>query len=159
MKHTKVFFLVRRFLQDHQYCSFNMLGNEGWSQVQSRTISRCFSKCGFLRNDGPVANIGMPEVTSEELELQAMETVDAGEGGYGGGWQSQGKGKIPSCLYQRVYTVHNITMSFIQIQLNQYASFPSSFCREIHRCILVVFEISSLCFFYNFFVQFMGSVK
>ena len=49
-----------------------------WSQVQSRTISRCFSKCGFLRNEDPVANIGMPEVTLEELELQAMEAADAG---------------------------------------------------------------------------------
>ena len=44
-----------------------------WSQVQSRTISRCFSKCRFLQNEGPVANIGMPEVTLEELELHAMD--------------------------------------------------------------------------------------
>ena len=49
-----------------------------WNQVQPRTISRCFSKCGFMQNEGPVANIGMPEVTLEELELQAMEAADAG---------------------------------------------------------------------------------
>ena len=55
-----------------------MLGHKGLESVQPRTISRCFSKCGFMRNEGPVANIGMPEVTLEELELQAMEAVDAG---------------------------------------------------------------------------------
>ena len=48
-----------------------------WSQVQSRTISRCFSKCWFLRNESPVANIDMSEATLEELELQAIEAADA----------------------------------------------------------------------------------
>ena len=43
-----------------------------------RTISRCFSKCGFLLNEGPVANIETPEATLEELELQAVEAVDPG---------------------------------------------------------------------------------
>ncbi|KAI6651288.1 hypothetical protein LOD99_5436 [Oopsacas minuta] len=55
-----------------------MLGRVSLEQVQSRTISRCFSKCGFMRNEGQVANIGMPEVTLEELELQGMEAADAG---------------------------------------------------------------------------------
>ena len=46
--------------------------------VKYRTISRCFSKFGFLRNEGAVANIEMPEATLEQLELQAMEVVDTG---------------------------------------------------------------------------------
>ncbi|KAI6649004.1 Tigger transposable element-derived protein 4-like [Oopsacas minuta] len=46
--------------------------------VLNRSMLGCFSKCGFMRNEGPVVNIGMPEVTLEELELQGMEAADAG---------------------------------------------------------------------------------
>ena len=90
-----------RFLQfDHQYVCFlnGMLGNDGKNGVKHSGcrlfVGASLRMCVYadLTDPSKLHKIGMPEVTSEELELQAMETVDAGEGGYGGGWQSQGKG-------------------------------------------------------------------
>lgn len=52
-----------------------MLGHEG---LESSTRVFRVSSLKVVRIEGPVANIGMPEVTFKELELQATEAANAG---------------------------------------------------------------------------------